>query len=158
MWPFKNSVIVIEENGMEIKIHNKKEAMFMAEQWLRITNDCANLVNTTKNVDVFFGRYSLLIEELEKLSKLECFNCFTGKLPSQNLKEVLSKKEDTINDFISRFYNATIEEIYSLKTTKAKDKRVEKFYTSLLKYKDMMSDNHLSRIENRYLTLKKENV
>lgn len=149
-----NKTVIINENNMIIKIHNKKEALFMAEQWLKIANDCANLVNSTKNIDVFFSRYILLIEELEKMSKIEIFNCFKEKQPSQNLKEVLDKREDTINDFITRFYNETIFEINSLKTVSAKNKRIENFYIKLQKYKNMMSNNHLSRIENLYLNLK----
>lgn len=149
-----NKTVIISENNMIIKIHNKKEALFMAEQWLKIANDCANLVNSTKNIDVFFSRYILLIEELEKMSKIEIFNCFKEKQPSQNLKEVLDKREDTINDFITRFYNETIFEINSLKTVSAKNKRIENFYIKLQKYKNMMSNNHLSRIENLYLNLK----
>ena len=149
-----NKTVIINENNMIIKIHNKKEALFMAEQWLKIANDCANLVNSTKNIDVFFSRYILLIEELEKMSKIEIFNCFKEKQPSQNLKEVLDKREDTINDFITRFYNETIFKINSLKTVSAKNKRIENFYIKLQKYKNMMSNNHLSRIENLYLNLK----
>lgn len=150
-----NKTVAINENGATIKIHNKKEALFMAEQWIRIANESANLVNSTKNADVFFNRYTLLLEELEKLSKLEIFNCFSQKKPSKNLKEILDKKENTINDFITRFYNETISEINSLKTVTSKNKRIENFYTNLQKYKSMMSSNNLKRIDNFYLELKK---
>lgn len=150
-----NKTVVINENGTTIKIHNKKEAIFMAEQWIRIADESANLVNSTKNADVFFKRYTLLLEELQKLSKLEIFNCFSQKQPSKNLKEILDKKENTINDFITRFYNETISEINSLKTVTSKNKRIENFYTNLQKYKTMMSSNNLERIDNLYLELKK---
>ena len=150
-----SKTVTINENGTIIKIHNKKEAMFMAEQWIKIANECANLVNSTKNVDVFFKRYTLLIEELEKLSKLEIFNCFSQKQPSRNLREVLDKKENTINDFITRFYNETISEINSLKNIASKNKRIENFYINLKKYESMMSSSHLKRIDNLYLDLKK---
>lgn len=157
MWLF-NSIVIINENGKEIKIHNKKEAMFMAEQWLKISNDCANLVNTTKKTEVFFSRYLLLIEELEKLSKLESFNCFTGKPPSKNLKEILSKKEYTIDEFIDRFYNETLYKVNLLKTQKAKDKKIENFYLEFQKYNYLLSEKHLMKIKNLYLKLKEDNV
>ncbi len=151
---FFNKTVTINENGTIINIHNKKEALFMAEQWMRIANDSANLVNSTSNVDVFFNRYSLLIEELEKLSKLEKFHCFKQQQPSTNLKEILNKKEYTINDFITRFYDKTISEINSLKTDTAKSKRIESFYKNLHKYESMLSSAHLERIETLYLDLK----
>lgn len=118
---------IINLDGQIVSVYNRKEAEFYGSQSLRIVNDCANLVNTTKNPKVFFERYNLLIKELENLSKLERFNCFSGSLPSHDLQETLSKKSFTINDFIDRYYQDTIDKIKKLKTQKAKDKKSRKF-------------------------------
>src|SRR5699024_9670296 len=91
-----------------VTVHNRKEAEFYASGMLKIANDCANLVNTTKKADVFFPRYYLLLEKLDNLAKLEKFNCFRGTSPSVNLSDTLDKKALTINDFIDRFYNDTL--------------------------------------------------
>lgn len=110
-----------------VTVHNKKEAEFYVAGMLKIANDCANLVNTTKNTDVFFTRYNLLIDKLKNMAKLEHFKCFNDTLPSKNLANILDKKDLTINDFIDRFYNDTLEQINKLKTEKAKEKGFEKF-------------------------------
>lgn len=144
--------IKIGENTI-VTVHNKKEAEFYSSGMLKIANDCANLINTTKNPDVFFMRYYLLIDKLENLSKIEIFNCFRGSLPSKNLQEILDKKELTINDFIDRYYNDTITKINTLKTDKAKNKRVEDFYKELAKYNDYMLPANIEKYTSLYENL-----
>lgn len=119
----------------------------------KIAKDCANLVNTTKNPDVFFMRYNLLIDKLENMSKLESFNCFKDVQPSQNLATILNKKELTINDFIDRFYDDTLFQINNLKTDKAKEKRIENFYQKLLKYNDEMLPKNIEKYTLMYENL-----
>lgn len=136
-----------------VTVHNKKEAEFYSAGMLKIAFECANLVNTTKNPDVFFHRYNLLIEKMDNLSKLEVFKCFKGQLPSENLKEILNKKDLTINDFINRFYTDIANQINSLKTSKAKEKRIENFCTSLNKYKQYMSQDNLNKYNDLCLQL-----
>ena len=150
----KKITINIDENTTVI-VHNKKEADFYASGMLKIANDCANLVNTTKKPDVFFMRYNLLINKLENMAKLEPFKCFNGAQPSQNLANILNKKELTINDFIDRFYNDTLEQINKLKTEKAKEKRIENFYNELSKYNDYMLLNNIEKYISMYENLLK---
>lgn len=139
-----NININLDENTI-VTVHNKKEAEFYVAGMLKIANDCANLVNHTKNPDVFFMRYNLLINKLENMSKLEPFKCFSGSLPSQNLENILNKKETTINDFINRFYNDTLFQITKLKTEKTKEKRIENFYNGLSKYNDYMLPKNVEK-------------
>jgi len=136
-----------------VTVHNKKEAEFYASGMLKIANDCANLVNTTKNPSVFFERYKLLIEKMEQLSKIECFGCFVGKLPSKNLQEILDKKVLTINEFIDRYYQDVFEKVQVLKTQKAKDKKVEAFYQSFNTYKDYMEAENMANYVDLYKSL-----
>lgn len=149
----KSVNIKIDEHTI-VTVHNKKEAEFYSAGMLKIASDCANLVNNTKNPEVFFNRYNLLVEKMENLSKLEIYGCFKGKLPSKNLAEILEKKDLTINDFIYRFYEDTMKQITSLKTTKAKEKRIENFCTSLNNYKQYMSQNNLNKYNELCLRLK----
>ena len=144
--------INIDENTIVV-VHNRKEAEFYIAGMLKIANDCANLVNTTKNPDVFFMRYNLLINKLENMAKLEPFKCFKGTLPSQNLANILNKKELTINDFIDRFYSDTLEQINKLKTERAKEKRIENFYTNLSKYNDYMLPKNVEKYISMYENL-----
>ena len=138
-----------------VTFHNKKEAEFYVAGMLKIANDCANLVNTTKNPDVFFTRYNLLINKLENMAKLEPFKCFKGTPPSKNLANILDKKELTINDFIDRFYNDTLFQINKLKTEKAKEKRIENFYNELSKYNDYILPNNIEKYMTLYENLLK---
>ena len=144
--------INIDENTIVV-VHNRKEAEFYIAGMLKIANDCANLVNTTKDPDVFFMRYNLLINKLENMAKLEPFKCFKGTLPSQNLANILNKKELTINDFIDRFYSDTLEQINKLKTEKAKEKRIENFYNELSKYNDYMLPKNVEKYISMYENL-----
>lgn len=145
--------IYINIDGAIIAVHNKKEALFYISGMYKIATDCANLVNTTKNPDVFFMRYNLLIDKLENMSKLESFNCFKDVQPSQNLATILNKKELTINDFIDRFYDDTLFQINNLKTNKAKEKRIENFYQKLLKYNDEMLPKNIEKYTSMYENL-----
>lgn len=144
--------INIDENTIVV-VHNRKEAEFYVAGMLKIANDCANLINTTKNPDVFFMRYNLLINKLENMAKLEPFKCFNGTSPSQNLANILNKKELTINDFIDRFYNDTLAQINKFKTEKAKEKRIENFYTNLSKYNDYMLPKNVEKYISMYENL-----
>ncbi len=141
--------IQINENAF-VTVHNKNEAYFYSSNMLRIASDCANLVNTTKNPKVFFERYNLLINKLENLSKLEKFNCFAGKSPSNNLKEVLNKSELTINDFLNRYCEDTLNKICDLKTVSSKKKKVDNFFSSLKKYETFMTDNNIQTYQFLY--------
>lgn len=152
---FKNNktATITQDGNKYFDVSNKKEAEFYANGMLKIVHDCANIINTTKNPSVFFERYNLLILKLENLAKLECFNLFNGTLPSQNLEDILNKKENTINDFIDRYYQHTLDKINSLKTTKAKDKKVEDFYKELSKYNDNMLSNNIQKYTSMYKVL-----
>lgn len=149
----KNSTNINIDENTTVTVHNRKEAEFYASGMLKIVNDCANLVNTTKKADVFFPRYYLLLEKLENLAKLENFNCFRGTPPSVNLSETLNKKVLTINDFIDRFYDDTLLQISNLKTEKAKEKRIENFYTELSKYNDYMLPENIEKYISMYENL-----
>ena len=149
----KNSININIDENTTVTVHNRKEAEFYASGMLKIVNDCANLVNTTKKADVFFPRYYLLLEKLENLAKLENFNCFRGTPPSVNLSETLNKKVLTINDFIDRFYDDTLFQISNLKTEKAKEKRIENFYTELSKYNDYMLPENIEKYISMYENL-----
>ena len=146
--------VVLECDNRTIVVHNKKEAQFYAAGFLKIANDCANLVNSTKNVDVFFSRYDLLIEKMQHLATIEKFGCFSGQLPSKNLNNILSKKDATINNFIDRYYNSIYEKISSLKTENAKIKKIDDFYNTLSKYNSKMNKENIEKYLNLYNKLK----
>lgn len=143
------------EEKKPIKINNKKEANFMAEQWFKIVVESANIVNTTTNPNVFFERYELLLEKLELLSSIEHMVKFKGKKPSQNLQEILTKKELTINDFINRYYNVVDTKLKKLSTIKAKENNIDNFLNNLEYYKEKMTQSNIEYYIQLYGKLKK---
>lgn len=145
---------IILDGTNRITIHNKQEANFYAPGMLKIANDCAKLINNTKNPNVFFDRYNLLIEKLENLSKMEKFNCFSLNLPSQDLTEILNKKTSTFNDFLDRYYQDTLAKIEALKTSKSKQNKINNFCNSLNEYKEYLPTESLEKYEDFCKNLK----
>jgi hypothetical protein len=131
-----------------------KYAAQMATQWLKIVNDCANLVNTTKKPDVFFKRYSLLYEKLNDLIKIERYVKFTGDKPSKILYDINYRRPKTINDFILRYYNDVRNSISGLKTQNAKINKAEQFYTKLMHYSNSMGPDNIVQLTDLYEKLK----
>ncbi len=121
-----------------------------AENKLKIVQDCINLVNNTKNPDVFFSRYDMLIEELSALSRMEGRIKFLGQSPSVALQDFLSRKQYTFSDFINRYYKNVEEKINNLTTEKAKQNNAKKFYDSLVVYRDVIPSTCFDLIEKRY--------
>lgn len=117
------------------KAKQKKAVRYgMASRQLKIAQDCARIINTTKNPKVFFDRYHLLISTLQTLSGLQHTVKFSGTKPSTMLLQIQAKKSATITDFINRYYADVLDKITTLKTDKAKQNKVENFLHSLEEY------------------------
>lgn len=69
-----------------------------------------------------------------------------------DLKKILDKKFFTINEFIDRYYQDTLNKIDKLKTQKAKDKKIQQFYDELCKYNEYMLHENITN----YTMLHKE--
>ena len=130
--------------------YSRKELLVITDGNLKIARESANLVNTTKTPSVFFERFDLLVEKLELLSEFENKIKLKGKLPSENLKEILENKELTINEFIDRYYNELIIKLNSLKTEKSKLNNIENFKKNLEIYNDKMSEKNIKYYMNLY--------
>lgn len=114
-----------------MSISDKSNAQFMAPQYLKTANDCARIVNSTKNPEVFFSRYQLLIDKLEQLAALEKYIKFSGTKPSKQLIEIKRKRDLTIHDFLVRYFDDTKGKIESAKTSKTKYNNAQKFNTEI---------------------------
>ncbi|ADY54715.1 phage protein [Syntrophobotulus glycolicus DSM 8271] len=128
----------------------------MAPGLLKIANDSANLVNTTKKPDVFFARYDTLLDCMEKLSLLEDSIKFNGTKPSKQFRDLEIGRERNTHLFINRFYQETLNKINALKTNKAKYNKVCNFYTLLEDYFHKMSPNNIKEIEEMNATLEQK--
>lgn len=113
-------------------------------------------INTTTNPDLFFKCYEELILRLRNLANIEKRYKFYQKLPSQNLVEILTKRVDTINDFIFRYYCETRLKVENLKQISSKVSNIEKFKNKLEINKKYMDNSNIERFENMYKRLKED--
>lgn len=121
-----------------------------AQNSLRIVNDCIKIISETKNPDVFFSRYNLLIEHTENLLALQHFVSFSGPSLSSAYVEVINNKQIAIKDFLNRYWADTLSKITNLKTEPAKIKRIQTFYDSLEKYKHEMNEENIDFFITKY--------
>lgn len=121
-----------------------------AQNSLRIINDCIRIVSETKNPDVFFSRYDLLVEHSENLLALQHFVSFSGPSLSSAYIEVINNKQIAIKEFLSRYWAETLSKISELKTDSARKKRVQMFYNSLEKYKQEMNEENVDFFTTKY--------
>ena len=146
---FKKQFVPLSQFSGDRLPRNKKEAQFMAPQYLKIANDCKNLVNTTKTPRVFFERYDLLIDEFEKLSRIEHWVKFTGQKPSAALSQIYKQRTAATNDLIDRYAEDIRIQIKALSTEKAKTNRVKKFMDEMGKYEFCMESENIARYKSK---------
>lgn len=126
------------------------------ENYFRMLKDCEQLINFTKKPDVFFPRYLMSIAILNDLILIEKKLNFVSQKPSQIKRQLQQKEIDTVNDFINRYYDDTIQKINSLKTTKAQNTRIENFCSGLNNYKQYLTKTSLDKYNQLCLELQKQ--
>lgn len=105
---------------------------------LEIVNDCAKLIESTVNPEIFFTRYDLYLEKLSVLAAAQKSNII--KVQGDNLIQKYyemstpEKRVSATNEFINRFWNATCKKADSLKTEKGKQNKFQDFFDTLSKY------------------------
>lgn len=134
----------------------REQAKDQSEQWLKIAKDCAYLVNTTKNPEVFFPRYELMLEYLEKLSGLECTGIFSNstELPSVSFLRIEAQFPAATNDFIERAFEEARSKAETLKTEKGKVNALKRFFAKMDAYTIHMDAESIEYLE----ALKKEHI
>lgn len=144
MWLFGNS-----RKRMEAQL----EAQLLAPNLIHIAEDCENIVNTTVNPDTFFSRYDLLVEQLIKLSEIERYIKFTGKLPSVALKRVISQRDTVTQRFIYRSYQRLVQDIAKLKTANGKLNRINAYFNHMHFYDSYLSDDNKRLLDQMHVEL-----
>lgn len=140
-------------DNANLYIINKNHDYKSIENCLRICKDCVEIINNTKNPKIFFDRYKLLISITNELITVEKKYKFNSERPSQ-FKEKLKKQEIyTINDFLNRYYQDTIEKVENLKTVKGKTNFVKKFIDNIIIYKNYLNKENLTLANTLYNSL-----
>ncbi len=119
---------------------------------LRILNDCINLMQSTTNFETFFNRYELAIQK--SLTLEQAGINLNSSMASQ---AIIQLKINNLERILQATYEKEISAINSLKTTKGKINRINKFLESLLTYKDdLKTVNNYKNIVISFNELKKE--
>lgn len=114
----------------------RAQARLQSQQLLKIVKECAELVNTTINPEVFFKRYSLMLENLEALVGLECTGIFENspELPSEAFSRVEAQFDAATKNFLDRSFENAKKHADTLKTDKGKLNAIKRYFDNMEKY------------------------
>lgn len=130
---------------LELAEKIKAHAQLQSEGLLKIVGDCVELVNTTINPEVFFLRYDLMLENLEKLAGLEGTGIFdkSPELPSEAFQRVDTLFDAATNDFLDRSFENAKKHADTLKTENGKKNAIKRYFDNMEKYTDRMSSESI---------------
>lgn len=137
-----------EKRGLAEKI--RTEAKFQSQQLLKIVKDCAELVNTTVNPEVFFMRYNLMLEHLESLAGLECTGIFENspELPSEAFSRIEAQFTTETNAFLERSFDKAKAHADTLKTESGKKNAIKRYFDDMEKHTIHMSAESLKHFDD----------
>lgn len=95
------------------------------------SKDCAKLVDSTANPDVFFERLHFMLDLTLTLQQFEKYKCFRGDTPSAVYQETISNLQEIVDGFITRAYHKQKEKSSKLKTENGRRKSNAKFAADL---------------------------
>ena len=131
-------------------LKNKRvENEINAKNILKIINDCKRIVNSTKNPDIYFERYSLLEEKARELCTIKHIH-FTGTQPKKIVKIVAGSKQASIRAMIDRYFDDISIKARRLKTKKAKREKIYSFITTLEDHYGYMNEENVQYIQTLY--------
>lgn len=144
---------VIVTDSPEHLIMTKQQLQDATEQQanndIKIIQDSIKLVTETIKPDVFFSRVDLLKNTANHLQQLEPYINFSVS-PTQAFDEVLKDEQEAIYQFIIRYYNSVKTYADTLKTDKGKANQYQKFYDTLMNYRNVMNEENIKYIEYKY--------
>lgn len=127
------------------------------ELYLNQLNDSIKIINTTKNPETFFSRYSFLLERLDQLIEISTNHQYSGENTDNYLEKLQENKTSIFNDFINRYYDEVLLKINNLKTKKAKINNATKFKDTLFKHENYLEPENIETINELYIKLQ-ENI
>ncbi len=158
----KNHETLAEREAREKQVLAEKiraHAKLQSQQMLKVVNDCAELVNTTINPEVFFMRYNLMLENLEQLAGLECTGIFANskELPSEAFLRIEAQFDAATNDFLDRSFENAKTHANTLKTDSGKNNAIKRYFDNMEKYIIHMNDDSLEYFDKMKETYLKGN-
>lgn len=139
----------------ELAARMRAEAKEYSAGYLKIVKECVALVNETTNPEVFFKRYDLMLEHLERLAGLECTGIFENsrELPSTAFLRIEAQFPAATNNFIDRAFEEAQKHADSLKTEKGKTAALQRFFDNMdkyISYMDSESVEYLEKLKEQY--------
>ena len=151
--------VVIPENGNRLIVTEeqlKATTQQIAENDLRIMNDCKKLITDTLNPNVFFNRLNLLVEKAKHLAILERYITFSGASPSAAYHEITESYQEAIQQFLFRYFSDTFDKAEIMKTQKGRLAKYQRFYDSLQEYYPYMNAENIEFIETKHRAYTRE--
>ena len=115
----------------------------------RIMQDCIELIYDTVNPKVFFSRMELLKTTTEHLFKFKPYIVLNNSIIPTSLSAIENEQRIT-TAFIERYYKKICSDISKLKTEKGRENQYQKFYDTLMQYKNKMNNNNIEYVEHQY--------
>lgn len=134
----------------KISIEELQLKQMQAQNSLRIAQDCIKLVSETKNPEVFFSRYELLIQHSLSLVSLQPYVNFSGASLTDAYQEVLDNRQTATKEFLIRYWSDTLSKMDQVKTEAAKKRKLQTFYDSLEQYKVHMNEENIDYYVTKY--------
>lgn len=125
----------------------------MMQREIDIVNDCARVMKTTVNPDVYFSRYELYMEKLTNIADAERHNRIHlergSESPAEKLKEMQNSVAENFNEFINRYWKSVNQKAKTMKTEKGKENQYRRFYDKLMEQKSSLPQECIENINSK---------
>lgn len=99
---------------------------------IKIGSNAAHNVNTTKHPQVFFQALKDLISSTENLQKVEPYWRFEGHTPTEQMDDLIARKDKIIRGFIYESFTELVEKIEKTNNPNAKQKLFDDYQNQLM--------------------------
>ena len=115
-----------------------------------IINDSKKIIVETEVPEIFYDRYSLILEKYRELTKFEPYVEIYGYQPMESLVYYQNAKPSFEKKMIDRCYNKALIKADSLKTDKGKRNQFIKVHETLLQYESIMAPENRIYLKNKF--------
>ena len=147
---------ILIENSENDLILSNDELYQMAhdriENDFRIIDESQNIIEKTKDINIFFTRSNLIVEKYKDVCLFEAYMPFAGGTPSEAYAQALSNRDDDTKHFIYQYIAYLVENTEELKTEE-KMIRYQKAYETFKTYYDTIGCENQIRIETEFKKL-----
>ncbi|MBR2875895.1 MAG: hypothetical protein IKC01_02040 [Clostridia bacterium] len=123
---------------------------------IRIGSTAAQNVNTTKHPQVFFKSLKDLFVTTENLVEIEKYWRFEGRGPTEQLEDLVARKDAIIKGFLNESFNELIINMEKKSSTAQKQKMFDDYQQSLINNKEILGEENFEFFKE--LCMKKLNV